>query len=143
TLFPESDCRNRWTFQSSRSAGTSFRTCQRRPAALGVRTRNGNLSTVRSSLLVDWSANALSRNAQCRFQLSRRLSHLRVRFFQLDRRLGRLFSAKSVLTQLWCTCGTCGTFAIEPYPALASSARPSRPKHYDDPHAAPRSLVLG
>jgi len=55
---------NQWTFQSSRSAGTSFRTCQRRPAALGVRTRNGNLSTVRSSLLVDWSANALSRNAQ-------------------------------------------------------------------------------
>ncbi len=30
----------------------------------GVRTRNGNLSTVRSSLLVDWSANALRRNAQ-------------------------------------------------------------------------------
>jgi hypothetical protein len=30
----------------------------------GVRTRNGNLSTVRSALLVDWSANALRRNAQ-------------------------------------------------------------------------------
>ena len=30
---------------------------------IGVRTRNGNLSTVRSSLLVDWSANALRRNA--------------------------------------------------------------------------------
>ena len=30
----------------------------------GVRTRNGNLSTVKSSLLVDWSANALRRNAQ-------------------------------------------------------------------------------
>ncbi|MEY2608451.1 MAG: hypothetical protein QOH31_6305 [Verrucomicrobiota bacterium] len=30
----------------------------------GVRTRNGNLSTVRSALLVDWSANPLSRNAQ-------------------------------------------------------------------------------
>src|SRR5258708_40247489 len=30
----------------------------------GVRTRNGNLSTVRSFLLVDWSANPLSRNAQ-------------------------------------------------------------------------------
>src|ERR1700704_5648764 len=31
---------------------------------IGVRTRNGNLSTVRSSLLVDWSANVLRRNAQ-------------------------------------------------------------------------------
>ena len=31
---------------------------------IGVRTRNGNLSTVRSSLLVDWSANELRRNAQ-------------------------------------------------------------------------------
>src|SRR6266481_4923364 len=30
----------------------------------GVRTQNGNLSTVRSALLVDWSANALRRNAQ-------------------------------------------------------------------------------
>jgi len=30
----------------------------------GVRTRNGNLSTVSSSLLVDWSANALRRNAE-------------------------------------------------------------------------------
>jgi hypothetical protein len=31
---------------------------------LGVRTRNGDLNTVSSSLLVDWSANPLSRNAQ-------------------------------------------------------------------------------
>jgi CheY-like chemotaxis protein len=31
---------------------------------IGLRTRNGNLSTVRSALLVDWSANALRRNAQ-------------------------------------------------------------------------------
>jgi hypothetical protein len=34
------------------------------PYHIGVRTRNGNLSTVRSALLVDWSANALRRNAQ-------------------------------------------------------------------------------
>jgi hypothetical protein len=37
---------------------------------LGVRTRNGNLSTVRSALLVDWSANPLSRNAQAPSQSS-------------------------------------------------------------------------
>jgi hypothetical protein len=37
---------------------------------LGVRTRNGNLSTVRSALLVDWSANALRRNAQAPSQSS-------------------------------------------------------------------------
>jgi hypothetical protein len=34
------------------------------PRVIRVRTRNGNLSTVRSSLLVDWSANAVRRNAQ-------------------------------------------------------------------------------
>ena len=59
-----------------------------------------------------------------------------------DSLLGNRRTGNSVLTQLWCTCGTCGMFALAPKPALASSARPSGPKHSDDPQPAPWWLVL-
>src|SRR5580700_7116194 len=59
-----------------------------------------------------------------------------------DLPLGNKRTGNSVLTQLWCTCGTCGMFALAPQPALAYSARPSCPKHSDDPQPVPWSLVL-
>src|SRR5208282_5100677 len=46
-----------------------------------------------------WTAGAevatVDARRRCRFQLNRRLSHFRVRFFQLNRGLNRLFSEKS------------------------------------------------
>jgi hypothetical protein len=48
---------------------------------------------------------------------------------------------KSVLTQLWCTAVPVARLRLRHSPHLASSARPSCPKHSDDPQAAPGSLV--
>jgi len=54
----------------------------------------------------------------------------------------KLHHLSMALTQLWCNCGRCGSLRWGLRPVSASSARPSRPKHYDYPHAAPQSLVL-
>jgi hypothetical protein len=63
------------------------------PAVHFTASRAASLSKVLHSQVPDQS----SRNGcgNCRFQLIRRPSHFRVRFFKLNRRLTRLFSAKS------------------------------------------------
>ena len=53
------------------------------------------ISSAVSSPFFTFSTAILNAKPSCRFQLIRRLSHFRVRFFQLNRGLNRLFSEKS------------------------------------------------
>src|SRR5271166_3252079 len=54
----------------------------------------------------------------------------------LNRRLWPFTALNSVLTQLWCICGTCGTLACVTS-IVAPCARHSRQRHYDDSYATP------